>query len=78
MTARPSNTFVTLASATPHSRARRPAASPTSATRPKVRRSALHFTDRRAVFRKAFDRLQPSAVYGAAARDLIETAHSGT
>ncbi|MFJ7275399.1 DUF5753 domain-containing protein [Kitasatospora sp. NPDC098663] len=34
--------------------------------------------ERLAVFRKAFDRLQPSAVYGAAARDLIETALGGT
>ncbi|GAA1988292.1 Scr1 family TA system antitoxin-like transcriptional regulator [Kitasatospora viridis] len=34
--------------------------------------------DRLAVFRKAFDRLQQSAVYDAAARDLIETALSGT
>ncbi|MFF2077461.1 DUF5753 domain-containing protein [Kitasatospora sp. NPDC058162] len=34
--------------------------------------------DRLAVFRKAFDRLQPSAVYGTAARDLIENALSGT
>ncbi|MFD8084500.1 hypothetical protein ACFV4F_22700 [Kitasatospora sp. NPDC059722] len=74
----PSSTFVAVASATPHSRARRPAVYPTSATRLKVRRSALHFTDRLAVFRKAFDRLQPSAVYGTAARDLIETALSGT
>ncbi|MFF7991984.1 DUF5753 domain-containing protein [Kitasatospora xanthocidica] len=34
--------------------------------------------DRLAVFRKAFDRLQPSAVYGPAAHDLIEAALRGT
>ncbi|MDH6578236.1 DUF5753 domain-containing protein [Kitasatospora sp. MAP5-34] len=34
--------------------------------------------DRLAIFRKAFDRIRPSAVYGPAARDLIETALSGT
>ncbi|MEU7019985.1 DUF5753 domain-containing protein [Streptomyces sp. NPDC046203] len=33
---------------------------------------------RLALFRKAFDRLQPSALYGGAARELIETALSGT
>lgn len=34
--------------------------------------------DRLAVFRRAFECLQQSAVYGLAARELIETALSGT